>query len=150
LGDEEKAQQFFMEACKRVLLYQCIIPEFEDSIPKSLRSGLKEVWGMYTKLIGQVVVFSPEMLQGLLEPIKALPNSDNLLASSPLLKLLYTQLRTVMKNPELLNLLLQIVQGILGKNSNTESDAFKYLVRIVQVSGRELLDKRTVKKSAED
>jgi hypothetical protein len=105
---------------------------------------------MYTKLIGQVVVFSAEMLQGLLEPIKALPNSDDLLASSPLLKLLYTQLSTVMKTPKLLNLLLQIVQGILGENSNTESDAFKYLVRIVQVSGRELLDKRTVKKSAED
>jgi hypothetical protein len=90
------------------------------------------------------------MILELLEPIKALPNSDDLLASSPLLKLLYTQIGTVMKSPELLSLLTTIVQGILGKNSNTESQAFKYLVRIVQVAGLELLDKRTAKKTTED
>jgi hypothetical protein len=38
------------------------MPQFEQAIPKSLKNRLKEVWSMYTKLIGEIVVFTPEMI----------------------------------------------------------------------------------------
>ena len=55
-----------------------------------------------------------------------------------------------MKSPDLLNTLTNIVQGILSKASTTtDGDAFKYLVRIIEQAGRDLLDKGKVAKSEE-
>ena len=82
---------------------------------------------------GKFIEATPEAILRLIGPVLASPDSEHLMAAVPILKLLSSHIEPVIHHPELLEILMSAVKGVLMRAQTTiEGPAFKYLIRVVE------------------
>ena len=70
----------------------------------------------------KLVTSSPGAILRLLRPVSNLPDAEQFLSAAPVLKLLSENVETVMDDQELLDILMDVVKGILARVETSTKD----------------------------